>query len=160
MINSRLDYAEGGGDFPVVNDYRRIAIIKDPISVSTGNIATQITLDSTYTLNLVDATGTFSLDELITGDTSAASALIVSANVVGTNVAIRYITPENLYSGVVNFTVGEFLRGQTSLASGNIASIVAPEIQHDTGKVLYVENRSKITRQTDQAENIHIVIEF
>jgi hypothetical protein len=37
---------------------------------------------------------------------------------------------------------------------------VAPEIQHNTGKALYVENRSKITRQADQAENIHIVIEF
>jgi hypothetical protein len=160
MINSRLDYAEGGGDFPVVNDYRRIAIIKDPISVATGNVATEITLDATYTLNLTDATGTFSLDEIITGDTSVASALIVSANVVGTNVAIRYITPENLYSGNVIFNVGEILRGGTSLATGNIASIVAPEIQHNTGKALYVENRSKITRQSDQAENIHIVIEF
>jgi hypothetical protein len=160
MINSRLDYAEGGGDFPVVNDYRRITVISNPISVATGNVATEITLDATYTLNVTGATGTFSLDELITGDTSKASALIVSANVVGSNVAIRYITPENLYSGAVDFTVGEILRGGTSLATGNIASIVAPEIQHNTGKALYVENRSKITRQSDQAENIHIVIEF
>ena len=30
MINTRLNYAEGSGDFPVVNDYRRIGIIKNP----------------------------------------------------------------------------------------------------------------------------------
>ena len=160
MINSRLDYAEGGGDFPVVNDYRRIALIKDPYSVALGNVATEVTLDSTYALNLTGVAGTFLLDEFVKGDYSLANAIVVSANVTGTNVAIRYITPENLYSGNTNFSVGEILRGNTSLATGNIASIVLPEIQHNTGKVLYVENRSKITRQSDQAENIHIVIEF
>jgi hypothetical protein len=160
MINSRLDYAEGGGDFPVVNDYRRLAIIRDPISVSSGNVATEVTLDSTYTLNLTNVSGTFALDELVKGDATSANAYIVSANVTGTNVILRYITPENLYYGNVNFTVGEILRGNTSLATGNISSIVVPEIQHNTGKVLYVENRNKITRQSDQAENIHIVIEF
>jgi hypothetical protein len=160
MINNRLDYAEGGGDFPVVNDYRRISVVKNPISVSTGNVATQVTLDSTYTLNLEGVLGTFSLDEIITGGRTSANAFVVSANVVGTNVSIRYITPENLYAGNVAFIVGEILTGNTSLATGNISSIVAPEIQHNSGKVLYVENRSKITRQPDQAENIHIVIEF
>lgn len=160
MINSRLDYAEGGGDFPVVNDYRRIAFVKDPISVASGNIATEVTLDSTYTLNLTGVTGTFTLDELIKGDATHSNAIVVSANVVGTNVSLRYITPENLFAGNVTFRVGEILRGNTSLATGNVASIIYPEIQHNTGKILYVENRNKITRQADQAENIHIVIEF
>jgi hypothetical protein len=160
MINTRLDYAEGGGDFPVVNDYRRIAVIKDPINNSTGNVATQITLDSTYTLNLTNVTGTFSLDEIIKSDYTKANAIVVSANVVSTNVAIRYIVPESFYSGNVSFIINDVLRGNTSLATGNVTSIVSPEIRHNTGKVLYVENRSKITRQTDQAENIHIVIEF
>jgi hypothetical protein len=160
MINSRLDYAEGGGDFPVVNDYRRIVVVKDPISRSSGNVATEVTLDSTYTLNLTNVSGTFAFDELIKGDKTSANSYVVSANVTGTNVILRYTTPENLYFGNVNFTVGEILRGNTSLATGNISSIVSPEIQHNTGKVLYVENRNKITRQADQAENIHIVIEF
>jgi hypothetical protein len=150
----------GGGDFPVVNDYRQLAVIRDPISRSSGNIATEVTLDSTYTLNLTNVSGTFALDELVKGDDTAANAYVVSANVTGTNVILRYITPENLYYGNVNFIAGEILRGNTSLATGNISSIIAPEIQHNTGKVLYVENRNKITRQADQAENIHIVIEF
>ena len=32
MTNIRLTYAEGAGDFPVDNDFRRIGIIKDPTS--------------------------------------------------------------------------------------------------------------------------------
>ena len=36
----------------------------------------------------------------------------------------------------------------------------APELQHDSGEILYVENRTKITRATDQTENIKLIIEF
>lgn len=160
MINSRLDYAAGAGDFPVVNDYRRIGIVQNPYSNVTGNAATEITLDSTYTLVVSNASSVFTIDELIKGDSAHANAVVVSANVVGSNTYIRYVTPANLLLGNVNFSVGEVVRGNTSLASGNIIAITYPEVIHNTGKFLYVENRSKITRQYDQAENIHVVIEF
>ena len=95
MINTRLNYAEGGGDFPVVNDYRRIGIVKNPISNATSTIATETTLDATITLNVSNVTGTFSLDEYIRGDNTNSNAFIVSANanVTSGNVTIRYITP-------------------------------------------------------------------
>jgi hypothetical protein len=160
MINSRLDYAAGAGDFPVVNDYRRISIVQDPFSNVTGNVATELTLDSTYTLVINSASGLYTIDELIRGDSTNANAIVVSANVVGSNTYIRYVTPPSLQTGNVTFRVGEILRGNSSLRFGNITSITYPEVIHNTGKFLYTENRSKITRQSDQAENIHIVIEF
>ena len=36
----------------------------------------------------------------------------------------------------------------------------SPEIDHDTGDVVYVENRSPITRAADQTENVKLIIEF
>jgi hypothetical protein len=160
MINSRLDYAEGAGDFPTVNDYRRIGIVKAPVSNITSNVATELTLDSTYTLNLSNVTGTFTLDETIRGDNTIANAFVVSANIIASNAVIRYITPSTLRLGAVNFNVGEVVRGNSSLAIGTVTSINTPEVNHNTGKFLYVENRNKITRQADQAENVHVVIEF
>jgi hypothetical protein len=155
-----LDYAEGGGDFPVVNDYRRIAIVKDPVSNTTGNIATEITLDCTSTLILANASSNFTLDEIIIGNTTNANALVVSSNIIGDNTYIRYIAPENLKFGNLIFSVGESISGNTSLTTAQIIGKSSPEVVLNTGKFLYVENRSKITRQSDQAENIHIVIEF
>ena len=35
-----------------------------------------------------------------------------------------------------------------------------PELDHDSGDVLYLENRTPIQRATDQTENIKLVIEF
>ena len=105
MINSRLDYAAGDGDFPTVNDYRRIGIVKAPISNITSNIATELTLDSTYTLNLSNVTGTFTIDELLKGDNTKSNAFIVSSNIIASNAIIRYISPAELQSGIVNFSI-------------------------------------------------------
>ena len=162
MINTRLNYAEGAGDFPVVNDYRRIGIIKNPTSNATSTIATETTLDATITLNVSNVTGTFSLDEYISGDNTNSNAFIVSANanVASGNVTIRYITPIELFSGNIIFSAGETIRGANSLAVGTISGITPAEVKKNTGQILYVENRAKITRASDQAENIHIVIEF
>jgi len=162
MINTRLNYAEGGGDFPVVNDYRRIGIIKNPISTATSIVATETTLDATITLKVSNVTGTFSLDEYIRGDNTNSNAFIVSANanVTSGNVTIRYITPVELFAGNIIFSAGEKIRGANSLAVGTISTITPAEVQKNTGQILYVENRAKITRASDQAENIHIVIEF
>jgi hypothetical protein len=162
MINTRLNYAEGGGDFPVVNDYRRIGIVKNPISNATSTMATETTLDATITLNLSNVTGTFTLDEYISGDNTNSNAFIVSANanVSSGNVTIRYITPIELFAGNIIFSAGETIRGANSLAVGTISTITPAEVKKNTGQILYVENRAKITRASDQAENIHIVIEF
>jgi hypothetical protein len=162
MINTRLNYAEGGGDFPVVNDYRRIGIVKNPVSNATSTIATETTLDATITLNVSNVTGTFTLDEYISGDNTNSNAFIVSANanVSSGNVTIRYITPIELFAGNIIFSAGETIRGANSLAVGTISTITPAEVKKNTGQILYVENRAKITRASDQAENIHIVIEF
>ena len=160
MINTRLDYAEGAGDFPVLNDYRRIGIVKNPISNLTSSIATETTLSSTYSLNLSNITGTFSIDELIIGGNTNANAVVLTANVSANTGIIRFVQPIELCAGNLLFSIGETLRGNTSMASAKITNINYPNVKHNTGKVLYVENRRKITRTYDQAENIHIVIEF
>ena len=36
----------------------------------------------------------------------------------------------------------------------------SPEIDHDTGDVVYVENRAPIARAADQTENVKLIIEF
>jgi len=162
MINSRLNYAEGSGDFPVINDYRRIGIVKNPISNTTSTVATETTLNSTYTLAVSNITGTFTIDEKVYGNNTNANGFIVSANanVTTGNGIIRYITPIELYSGNVTFQIGETIQGSNSFATGRITGITVPEVNKNTGQILYVENRTKITRNSDQAENIHIVIEF
>ena len=63
-------------------------------------------------------------------------------------------------SDLLIFDVGEEVVGNVNSTTGTITSIQTPEVIPYTGDVLYVENRKKITRAFDQAENVHIVISF
>lgn len=160
MVNGRLNYAFGEGDFPVENEYRRIGLIKNPKSRALNADAQELTLNTNYGIKLIDVTGTFTLDEFITGASSKANAFVVTSNIIGTNAFIRYIQANNLTSNANSFIIGDIITGQSSGASGNVSAVILPEAIHDTGKVLYVNNRTAIPRRYDQAENIHIVIEF
>ena len=54
----------------------------------------------------------------------------------------------------------------TSVASATVNAVVFasgysnPEIQPDSGDIIYVEHRSPISRASDQTENIKLIIEF
>ena len=59
-----------------------------------------------------------------------------------------------------------YRHSDTSSTTGTVNNVEftsgysSPEIDHDTGDVLYIENRTTIQRATDQTENIKLVIEF
>ena len=40
IVNSRLEFGEGDGDFPTDNDFRRIGLIKNPVQSSDSTIST------------------------------------------------------------------------------------------------------------------------
>ena len=52
------------------------------------------------------------------------------------------------------------LHQQQLIALYSLVDITLAEIDADTGDVMYVENRSPITRAADQTENVKLIIEF
>ena len=56
--------------------------------------------------------------------------------------------------------MAEVVTGATSPATGTIGSLTNPEIEYNSGKMIYAEDRSPITRATDQTENIKLIVEF
>ena len=96
MTNIRLTYAEGIGDFPVDNDFRRIGLIKDPYNFGTTTVATADTLSALNTI-CVDTTGStdeYQVDEVIEQTTAGggiARGTIVSITPSLENTELRYI---------------------------------------------------------------------
>jgi len=66
MTNIRLTYAEGSGDFPVDNDFRRIGILQDPLVFGSSSFLTSDTATSLYAVKITAATGNYIPDEEIT----------------------------------------------------------------------------------------------
>jgi len=187
MTNIRLTYAEGSGDFPVDNDFRRIGIIRDPFAAGGSTFATAPTLSGVYAAKVTGATADFIADEVITQTAAAggsAFGTVVSwerdsgnAGPGGAGV-LKYIQSPSLHTdaGVVREfeNSGNAISGAQSLASGTVdagnndtlvgvtfgSGLATPEIGNNTGEIIYVENRRLITRAADQIEDIKLVIEF
>lgn len=184
MTNIRLTYAEGSGDFPVDNDFRRIGIIKDPFNYGTTTFATNTTLTGVYAVKITGATAGFIQDETITQTVTGgiARGTVVSYTLdSGSTTAgvLKYVQSPDYHTnnGIVRrfeSNAANAITGQVSLAEGTVATtntatllgvtfvagLADPEIENNSGDIIYIENRRLITRAPDQIEDIKLVIEF
>ena len=186
MLNVRLTYDEGSGDFPVDNDFRRIGIIKDPLLNGTNNLATANTLSGLSAIKITGATAGYQADEIIsqTVPGGIAYGTVVSWTLDAastTNGVLKYIqNPENhKNNGVVRSFISNGANpvvGALSAASGTVDvnfadntvvlgstfvdGLASREIKNNSGEIIYIENRRTITRAPDQIEDIKLVIEF
>jgi hypothetical protein len=186
MLNIRLTYSEGSGDFPVDNDFRRIGIVRDPIKAGTATVATEDTLSGVYAIKINGATADYIQDETIsqtvTGGTAYGTVVSWTLDSGSTTAGVlKYLQSPLLHQN--NGVVRQFesnntnaVTGGTSLASGAVntsfvdgtvvlgktfnAGLALPEIKNNSGEVIYIENRRLITRAPDQIEDIKLVIEF
>ncbi len=184
MTNIRLTYAEGSGDFPVDNDFRRIGILKDPYQYGTTSFATVDTVNGLHAVKITGAATDYQIDETISQTVSGGTAYgtVVSWTLDSgstTDGVLKYIQSPDLHkdAGVVRAfesNGANTIDGAISLASANVDTtdnssvlgvtfsdgLATPEIAPNSGDMIYVENRRLITRAADQIEDIKLVIEF
>jgi len=177
MLNTTFEGAEtsNSGDFTTDNDFRRVALLRDPDS--GGSAASSTTLRGTKAIFLSSASGTFTVDEEINQATTGAVGKVVEHDTV--NSILYYIQTRFNDEGIDSdgdltaFSGTNTITGQSSSVTATPSSstttvdsisftsgYAGSEIDEDTGDVLYVENRSPITRASDQTENVKLIIEF
>tara|TARA_S200000501_G_C20836268_1_gene749500 strand:+ start:133 stop:1629 length:1497 start_codon:yes stop_codon:yes gene_type:complete len=180
MLNTSLEGTESSnsGDFTAANDFRKVVLIRDPQNAA-GSAASASTLRGTYAvkINTSPTPGTFTPDEEINQATTGAVGKVVEWD--ATNKILYYVQTRHNDAGadsngnVTAFSGANVITGQSSSATGTphastqtvnnvsfTSGYAAPEVKHDTGDVIYVDNRTKITRAVDQTENIKLIIEF
>jgi hypothetical protein len=183
MITTKFEQADGD-DVTVANDFRQVGILKDPYNYGTATICTATTRRQTYAVKLASAPSTsYTIDEKITQATSGAVGKVVefdsSNNIIYYNQErfVGYGTATN--GSYTAFTGTDTITGDTSTGAGTPSSTASetitltggntiaftsgyafPEMDPDSGKLLYVENRRPISRASDQSEDIKIVVEF
>ena len=164
VVNSRLEFGDGSGDFPTDNDFRQIGLVKNP--VAGGSIASATTLTATRKLTVDDGTN-ISVDDVIrdvassSEDASTAVARVISK----TGNVLKVQTIANSGGEFVNFVnddevfIGTASSKDTDVASAGVDS-THPEVERFTGHMLYLENRGPVSRAADQIEDIKLIIEM
>ena len=179
MTNTSLEGTESAnsGDVSVANDFRKVCLIRDP--KSGGSAASANTLRATTAIKLTGVSGSFSVDEKITQSSTGAVGKVIEWD--STNAILYFVQSRHSNEGVdangnqVAFSGSGQVAGEGgtpptgtpdtthSATTNNVvfnSGYSVPEIDHDSGDVLYVENRAPITRAADQTENIKLIIEF
>ena len=126
---------------------------------------------------LTGTPGSFVADEEINQATTGAVGKVVEYD--STNKLLYFIQTRFNDEGVDSngnataFSGTNVITGQGSSATGTPSSststvnnvVIAsgysvPEIDADSGDVIYIENRTAITRAADQTENVKLIVEF
>ncbi len=156
IIINKVFNGNEAGTIPSANDFRQISLIRNPIDNGTSAIATQNAYTITRTLE-VSLGGTFPSDSLIDGTVTGARGFVVEYD--STNGIIKYVQNED--TGYTEFTTSDLIRLSTETTGGETCTAVnVPEIDHYSGDVIFLENRTAVTRASDQIETIRLVIEF
>jgi len=177
MMNTNFEASESSntGDFTTANDFRKVVLMRD--IESGGSAASATTLRGTKAVLVTSPSGTFTADEEINQASTGAVGKVVEWD--SSNNILYYIQTRFNDEGVDSngnltaFSGANAITGQSSSASATpstssttVDNIVftsgynAGEIDADTGDVMYIENRSPITRASDQTENVKLIIEF
>jgi hypothetical protein len=178
MMNKSLVGIEGTSDIGVENDFRRIGLLRDPTNFGTTTVASASTRRQLYAALFSSVSGTFTADEEINQASTGAVGKVVEYD--ATNKILYYYqtrfpdvgTDSN--GNLTAFSGANAITGQTSSAaatpntssSATVNAVVFssgysnPELAFDSGDIIYVEERSPITRASDQTENIKLIVEF
>ena len=180
MMNTDLTGTEGTSDILATNDFRTVGIVRDPTNYGTSTVSTGTTLRGAYAIKIASSPtpGTFTIDEEINQASTGAVGRVVSWD--SDNKILYYVQSRFPDYGTdangnrTAFSGANVITGQSSSAtatpdtssSATVNAVVFasgysnPEIQPDSGDIIYVEHRSPISRASDQTENIKLIIEF
>ena len=178
MLNKSLVGVEGTSDIGVGNDFRRIGLMRNPTNFGTTTVASASTRRQLYAAVFSSVSGTFAADEEINQASTGAVGKVVEYD--ATNKLLYWVQTRfpdvgtDTNGNATAFSGANAITGQTSSAAAtpltssstdvNGVSITSgysnPELAADSGDIIYVEERSPITRASDQTENIKLIIEF
>ena len=182
MTATTLTQAEND-DLTTANDFRQVGIVVDPTTYGTTTVATDSTARQTFIVKMSSSSGTFEVDEKISQASTGAVGKVVEWD---STRSLLYFQQERFGDFGTNSTTGDntafsganLITGASSsatgtpstttetvtLANGNTVSLTTgyanPELQPDSGNIIYLENRKPISRSSDQTEDIKVIIEF
>lgn len=155
MLNIRLRYDESN-TMPVTNDYRQVAIIKDPYRYGTTTVKTNTVFSQFTTLTLTGVgDDEFTEDEIVYQGSSLSNSTF-------TGVIVAWNGTDQLkVTNVTGTPTSQGLVGATSGATGTVVTPVTnPDLEEYSGDLLYIDNIKPIQRSSDQIEDFKIVLKF
>jgi hypothetical protein len=161
MMNARLQPTLE--DFPQVNDYRHVGLIRN-VEKDTGGLATGDTLTAVQTLNLTSFSGSDLISDeqinLVDGSNTASGKVVEFIDLGGGNATVTFWQDADTGFVDVSSWTNFDLTGTNAGSTATVTNVTQREVTKNSGEILWVEYRRRITRAPDQTEDIKLVLEF
>ncbi len=144
------------GDIPSSNDFRQISLVKNPFDSDANALASKNAYNTCKGLAING--GSFVPDSEITGTDSGSKAIVVEHD--ATSGIIYYTQNEDTGFGVFNPDQDLIRLSSATTGGQDLTAVVAPPIELYSGDIVFLENRSPVSRGSDQIETIRLVIAF
>jgi hypothetical protein len=154
IISAKLNGAEAN-NFTIDNDFRQVALIKNPISSTTGLVMGNTYFTQSRDLSLVGSGSDYVPDEQVYQGGALANATY-KAYVLDWNSTtniLRVVSEEGAPSA-------KKIQGIDSFAERFLLTSKVPDIIPGSGKFLYNESRTPVYRSPDQTEEFKIIIKI
>jgi hypothetical protein len=162
MFNTKPDGTEGG-KFIVDNDFRQLALLKNPTIADSAGLYTASAGSMLRYLRFSAISNPFTPDHTITGATSGAMAYVDKTD------SDQVWFHQTEATGFKAFTEGEIVSEADGTGTGTLMSAgydantnadSAGDIDLFSGEILYIENRAAVQRSVGQIEDIKIIVQL
>ena len=151
MFYATFEFEGVASDFFVNNEFRQLGLVRAPTLFGSSTPATDVTYNACYVINF-DRSITIDLDDVLQNEESGVALRLVE---------IRD-SNKGFFQSIGNFPpqVGDELKSASDTQSINIINVVPPEIDAFSGSIIFIENRTSITRSKDQVETLKTVLKY
>lgn len=166
MISLDFD-GDMNGLFKVQNDgtddIRQICLVKDP-KFATNSTFMQTSVIPMYTLVYTNNPASdFQHDEIVFVPAEGSSSYegsIFSGRVVHFDSGSNILVLNNIIGAGADIVAKSIYQKDDLSRFAKVITVDTPDINIFSGEILYIENRAKITRSTNQTESVKLVVEF
>ena len=141
-------------DLIIGNDFRQIGLIKNLYNYTNSAIWTSNTATASFIIDVAN-NAQYAVDDNITTDDGGQFTVVQLAD-DGLGTFQIHLQP---IIGLITAT-STLANTTKSLTGLSINSVINPEISVTSGDIMYIENRSPISRSADQVETIKALINF
>ena len=141
-------------DLILGNDFRQIALVKNMLDTGgTPAVFTSNTGTACHIINVAAGQlGNYAVDDILTSN-DGGEFQVIQLDTTGNNIYVTAKIPLITNSSTLTNTT-------QNITSLSINSVTSPEVDNATGEIIYLDNRSPVTRSEDQVEQVKALIRF
>lgn len=163
-IGISVNLTNENADLFLNNDFRQIGIIKNPREYGSTNNFQEGTGTCCFVINVADPEN-YDADDVILTDSGGIFTVIQKIDADNDGIVesvyllptIPLITTSSIMLNQTKSITGLVIN---TLTTGGLLPLVAPEIDSNSGEIIYLDNREFIFRQEDQVEKVRAILKF